>query len=101
MHRTRSRTVGRQTCHGLKTPQVTDLNISACFSRLKRRFSGPVAALVPFRLPKCRQGFEDRLNLGNASADEIAGDDFGSDRGGSLHQVVAYGTDAFGEGKRA
>ena len=58
----------------------------------------PVAIAVPLGLAECRQGFEDRRNVGNASADEIAGDGFGGDGGGSLHQVVAHGADALGEG---
>ena len=51
-------------------------------------------------MPEGREGFEDRRNVGDASADEIAGDGFRGGRGGSLHQVVAHGADALGEGGR-
>ena len=73
---------------------------SACFRRIMRGRSGVVAGGVLFGVAKSGEGFEDRSNVGEARAGEIAGDGFGRDRGGGLHQVVAHGTDALGKGKR-
>lgn len=58
----------------------------------------PSAARVALRLSKCRQGFENRLNNVDCTGpDETTSDGFGGDRRGRSYQVVAYGTDAFGE----
>src|ERR1019366_761122 len=62
--------------------------------------SGAVASGVVFGVAKSGEGFQDSGNFGEAGAGEIASDDFGCDRGGCLHQVIAHGTDAIGEVRR-
>ena len=58
--------------------------------------SGAVAGGVVFGVAKGGEGFQDRGDFGKAGAGEIAGDDFGCNRGGCLHEVIAHGPDAFG-----
>src|ERR1019366_9131147 len=62
--------------------------------------SGAVASGVVFGVAKSGEGFQDSGNFGEAGAGEITSDDFGCDRGGCLHQVIAHGTDAIGEVRR-
>ena len=59
-----------------------------------------VAGLVPFGLAQSGERFQDGGDFRGAGAGEVAGDGFGRDRGGRLHQIIADGADAFGEVRR-